>query len=140
MCSDKWLRSRYLGQLSKLFFLVSAFSNGGKAKQLLPFWWAYHLETKTFRVVFNMKNFGAPTLKPTMLLTNSSTLCNFQCGTGCKKVGSRARKPKVCRSLCRRYLDRQGRPRFVGTRKLKGSQFLGGPTDGQRMVFATPSL
>ena len=35
------------------------------------------IATKTYRVVFNMKDYGAPTKKPTMLLTNSRQSASY---------------------------------------------------------------
>ena len=97
------------------------------------------IATKTYRVVFNMKDHGAPTKKPTMLLTNSASICKLhnaqvspdgksQKPRTKKRPGRSARvKAKMRKggSLCRRYVDRAGRQRFSGTKKLKESQILG---------------
>lgn len=74
-----------------------------------------------------------------MVLTNACALCklhNSQAG----KVGKAQRKfrtrastqakgnsarTKAVNRLCRQYVDKQGKRRFVGTRKLKSSQLLG---------------
>ena len=79
-----------------------------------------------------MKDHGSPTLKPTMLLTNSAAICKLH-NAKAEKVGkSRVSKSKLRKkgkakgqvALCRRYVDKQGRQRFAGTKKLKESQTL----------------
>ena len=97
------------------------------------------IATKTYRVVFNMKDYGAPTKKPTMLLTNSASICklhNAQVAPDGKSRKPKSKKRPGCSarvkakmrkggSLCRRYVDRAGRQRFAGTKRLKESQILG---------------
>ena len=70
---------------------------------------------EVFKVSFNMKFFGSSSLKPTMLLTNSSVI-------------GRLHRPVVSRvggrRLCRRYVNGRGRSAFNGTKALKASQTL----------------
>lgn len=86
-----------------------------------------------------MKDHGAPTKKPTMLLTNSASICklhNAQVAPDGKSRKPKSKKRPGCSarvkakmrkggSLCRRYVDRAGRQRFSGTKRLKESQILG---------------
>lgn len=81
--------------------------------------------------------YGAGTMKPTMLITNSVSLCKMHTptcvGKARKKSKARAqrRKGKSLRKfLCRQYVDRAGRKRFCGTRRLKQSQLLDLAWDG----------
>ena len=64
-----------------------------------------------------MGSYGAETWKPTMLLSNSPALAPFL--RKARKAGKKKER------TCRRYRDKEGRPRFSGTRKLKQSQKLG---------------
>ena len=82
---------------------------------------------KIYRVLFLMKDFGSPTGKPTMLLTNSPAVCGFHKPKPVKKVLKKSKRNSPAKpvGLCRRYVDRQGRPRFSGTSRLKRSQYFG---------------
>lgn len=77
---------------------------------------------QVYKIVFNMKQYGSTTLKPTMLLSNSRALLCLSKASGTK---SKRRSGKAQQSLCRKYLDSKGRPRFHGTRALKRSQTFG---------------
>ena len=76
-----------------------------------------------------MKEYGAKTKKPTMLLTNLAAMCRHH-RTAQKVKRARVSKrgdkrSKATGSLCRKYIDRTGKPRFAGTVRLKKSQSLG---------------
>ena len=68
------------------------------------------------KVVFNMVTYGGETKKPTMLLTNSPGLCSMSNSSDKRKTDAAKKR------LCRKYWDKQGRPRFHGTAALKQSQ------------------
>ncbi len=78
------------------------------------------LVLQVYKVVFNMKQYGSPTLKPTMLLTNNRALCSLTRAQKAKR--SKRNKSSSHKSLCRKYIDSKGRPRFQGTPALKRSQ------------------
>ena len=84
-----------------------------------------------------MQNYGAGTMKPTMLITNSVSFCKMHTATCVgktrkkNKAQAQRRKGKSFRKfLCRHYVDRAGRKRFSGTRRLKQSQLLDLDWDG----------
>ena len=70
-------------------------------------------------MTFDMAIFGTSTTKPTMLLTNSRAVCKLN---GRRVKRGRGRKG---RSLCKRYVDSNGRTAYCGTKWLKKSQNLG---------------
>ena len=82
-----------------------------------------------------MQSFGARTLKPTMVITNSQVYARLR--------GRRLKRGK--KSLCRRHKNSQGKPAFSGTKHLKKSQNLGwqfnAPKGGfcQRVVGQPPT-
>ena len=78
---------------------------------------------QVYKIVFNMKEYGANTLKPTMLLSNSRALRRLSKASGTTKSKKSSGEPKP--SLCRKYVDSKGRPRFHGTKALKRSQTFG---------------
>lgn len=69
-----------------------------------------------------MACFGAPTRKPTMLLTNNPAAQNLLK----HKVKKNKRARKVKSTTTKRYRDKYGRMRFCGTPQLKRSQILVG--------------
>ena len=84
------------------------------------------LATETYRIYFCMKHFGAKTSKPTMLLSNLPAICRHHRP---RRQGKRKpRHQKKAISLCRKYVDKAGKPRFAGTARLKKSQSLGKKT------------
>ena len=104
-----------------------------------------------------MQDHGAPTKKPTMLLTNSASICKLHNAQVVpdgkskrpkrsrpkKQPGRSAREKAKMRkggSLCRRYVDRAGRQRFAGTKKLKESQILGLDSFTTRNLLGQPSI
>lgn len=74
--------------------------------------------SKVFKVEFWMRNYCSPSMKPTMVITNNSVF-------GCLDLGPvpPGRKKRAVPTT-RRYLDQEGRVRFVGTASLKKSQTL----------------
>jgi hypothetical protein len=82
---------------------------------------------ETYRIVFRMKDFGSATKKPTMLLANSRVVCrrfHKPASASPRFLKGVAKRRMKAKSLCRRYTDSEGRARFVGTPRLKGSQIL----------------
>ena len=80
-------------------------------KQFQVFW---PLQFKVYKVVFDMNTFGTRSQKPTMLLTNSKSVCKLH--------GRRFKKRRTGKSLCKRYKNKAGKPAFCGTKRLKQSQ------------------
>ena len=85
-------------------------------------------------MAFYMKDYGAPTSKPTMLLANSRVVARRFHNPGCEQNRFRkrvAKKHLKVKPLCRRYTDSNGKKRFAGTPQLKCSQTLGFEVAGE---------
>ena len=65
-----------------------------------------------------MRHYGAPSVKPTMIITNNKTFWALNPGK-LSRSKRRGTKPTT-----RRYRDSNGKPRFSGTSRLKESQTL----------------
>lgn len=73
---------------------------------------------EVFLQTFWMKAFGHPTAKRTVVYSNSSKI-------GLLNTGSMSRTSLACQvQTTRRYVAKDGKVRFAGTNKLKGTQFL----------------
>ena len=69
---------------------------------------------EVYKVVFDMNTFNSRSQKPTLLLTNSKSVCKLH--------GRRFKRRRTGKGLCRRYQNRQGKVAFCGTKRLKRSQ------------------
>lgn len=65
-----------------------------------------------------MRHYNAPTMKPTMVITNNGTFRDLDLGPVPRGKRRRAK------TTTRRYIDSEGQPRYVGTSSLKESQSL----------------
>lgn len=65
-----------------------------------------------------MRNYLSPSMKPSIVITNQKVLALLDVGPVPKGLKKRA-KP-----VTRKYIDGQGKPRYVGTSHLKKSQTL----------------
>ena len=74
---------------------------------------------QVFRLDFWMRHYGAPSMKPTMVVTNQRVLADLDLGPVPK------RKRKAAKATTKKYTDGGGKPRFSGTKRLKASQKLG---------------
>ena len=73
---------------------------------------------QVFKVEFFMRNFLSPTMKPTMIISNTSFFGELDKGPVSKQRKRRAK------TTTKRYQDKGGRVRFCGTPALKSSQRL----------------
>jgi hypothetical protein len=71
---------------------------------------------QVYKVAFDMNTFGTRSQKPTMLLTNSKSVCKLH--------GRRFKKRRTGKALCKRYKSKDGKAAFSGTKRLKKSQTL----------------
>ena len=70
------------------------------------------------RVFFWMRKFGASSPKRTVIFSNDPSIMKFECG----KLSKRDRQH--CRSLVKKTIGKDGRPRVSGNRNLKRSEHL----------------
>ena len=75
---------------------------------------------KVYQIFFSMRQYGAASIKPTMVMTNNKAYWALALDLG--KLKRRIRK--TARPTTKKYKDSKGRNRFVGTSRLKASQSL----------------
>lgn len=71
---------------------------------------------EVYKVVFFMRHYQSPSMKPTMVITNNQVFADLDLGRAPKGKRSRAQP------VTKRYTDGSGRTRFCGTSSLKPSQ------------------
>lgn len=96
------------------------------------FCWQRHMDSKVWKASFWMRSYLAPSMKRTLILTNQKILT---------RLATEAVKPQRadCQPTTRRYKDKNGKTRYVGTSTLKSSQNLTVFEQGVHLkVFCSP--